>query len=76
MTAQELIALLQQYEPYTEVRLATQPKRPLEFELENVVDAEIDDGEMDEPYTVIYLVEGEQIGYLPLVVTEAAGWSR
>lgn len=76
MTARELIELLKQYDPDTPVRLATQPAWPFEWEIENVVDAEIDDGEADEPHTVIYLTEGNQIGYLPGAATKAAGWGR
>ena len=68
MTAQELIDILEDADPETEIRLAIQPAWPFEH---RVSGAEIvGDGEKD----VVYLYEAGQIGYLPGDVTEAIGW--
>lgn len=55
MTVKELKELLDNFDDETEVRLATQPRYPFENEIAGVsVDRETD---------VVYIVEGEQIGY-------------
>ncbi len=56
MTVQDLIDILSDLNPDAEVRLAQQPRNPLEFGLGRIV--ETDDGDF------VYLGEGRQFGYL------------
>ncbi|MBC8638253.1 hypothetical protein IAG25_15635 [Caballeronia sp. EK] len=56
--------------PQAEVRFAHQPSWPLEYKIGQVAELLTDDGFM------VYLAEGEQVGYLPGQVTESLGWSR
>ena len=79
MTVGELIDVLQEMNPDSEVRWAAQPAWPFEYDIENVVvvreeyDPDDEEGEVDlEP--VVYLVEGRQLGYLPSNVCEEIGW--
>lgn len=84
MTVGELKELLDDMEDEIEVRLAHQPEWPFEYEIRDVAFIEEDpepacddDGEPieeDEHEPVVYLVEGEQIGYLPGYVSEHLGW--
>lgn len=70
MTIGELIGLLEQASEYseygdeTEVRFAAQPEYPFEYSIDFV---ELS-GE------IVYLSEGEQIGYLPGDVIAMLGW--
>ena len=57
MTAQELIDILESMEPQTEIRFASQPNWPFEYEVRGTVESE--DG------NILYLTEGDQLGYLP-----------
>jgi hypothetical protein len=79
MTVGELIEVLQDMNPDSEVRWAAQPAWPFEYAIENVVvvreshDPDDEEGVCDlEP--VVYLVEGEQLGYLPQYVCDEIGW--
>ena len=75
LTVSELIDELEDCDPEAEVRLATQPSWPFEWSLsinEPGPAVQIDlDGQ-----PVVYLIEGEQLGYLPGSVAEWLGWSR
>jgi hypothetical protein len=79
-TVGELIAALDRYDPTTPVRLATQPGYPMEHALGQVVVCTPDDVEGDgTPRTdppVVWLGEGQQVGYLPGLARNALGWSR
>lgn len=57
MTAQELIDILEGMEPEAEIRFASQPSWPFEYEVRGAVESE--DG------CILYLTEGDQLGYLP-----------
>jgi len=55
----------------TEVRLATQPSYPFEYQISQIT--QVDGlGESDE--TVIYIAEGAGQSYLPGAVSEELGW--
>lgn len=64
ITIGDLIAELEQYALDTEVRLAVQPIWPMEMTLA---------GTCMGP-EALYLVMGEQIGYLPAEVSEQLSW--
>lgn len=74
MTAGELMELLGGLHPETEVRLATQPSWPLEYEVASVIQPEDEDAEEGDGALVVYLVEGEQLGYLRGDVAGQLGW--
>lgn len=76
MTVQELIEALSGMNPDAEVRIAHQPSWPLVLSVGDVIEADVTD-EADEVETdaqVVYIAEGEQVGYLPGEVTSALGW--
>jgi len=64
MTAEELIEFLQDFDPETEVRIAHQPNYPFEYAIDDIV---IVDG-------IIYIGEGDQLGYLPGTVADELNW--
>jgi hypothetical protein len=73
LTVSQLIEELEDLDPDAEVRLATQPNWPFEWHLSTTepgpaVQVTLDDG------PVVYLVEGEQLGYLPDTVCGELGW--
>jgi hypothetical protein len=73
LTVSQLIEELEDLDPDAEVRLATQPAWPFEWHLSTsqpgpAMQVTLD----DEP--VVYLVEGEQLGYLPEAVCRELGW--
>jgi hypothetical protein len=73
MTVRELIDHLSDYDPDAEVRLAHQPEWPFEYSVQSVASAEeaaeLREPDPDEdnaaPANVVYIAEGEQLGYLP-----------
>jgi hypothetical protein len=71
VTVAELLAELQDLDPEAPVRLAQQPAWPFEWSVAAV--ACIEDAEAGE---VVYLVEGDQLGYLPTAAAEQLGWAR
>lgn len=71
MTVGDLLDLLDGFDEDVEVRLAQQPSYPLEYELGGAESVEDEDG-----VEVLYLIEGDQLGYLPHGVSEAIGWSK
>ncbi|WP_415830410.1 hypothetical protein, partial [Kibdelosporangium persicum] len=63
----------------TPVRLATQPDHPIEHTLGHIVCTPDNTEGDDTPHTdppVVWLGEGEQIGYLPGPASNALGWSQ
>ena len=64
MTNEELIQELQYLDPEAEVRIAQQPSWPFEYDVNGVV----------EIGGKVWLVEGDQLGYLPGQVKDAIGW--
>lgn len=85
MTVGQLKELLADYPDETEVRFAAQPNWPFEYSIsaditDNGSGNENEDGEDEdqtdengEP-TIVWLAEGEQIGYLPGAVVTGLGW--
>lgn len=86
MTVAELKQRLEDMDNDAEVRLAMQPNWPFEYSIADVVDmadyedeyeddeeADDDDDDDDEP-KVVYLTEGDQLGYLSGHAARAAGW--
>lgn len=73
MTVRELKALLDQFEDDQEVRLMTQPSWPFENSIDGVVDGselveEVDDEDIEDPTAgqydgIVYITEGDQLGY-------------
>jgi len=81
MNIRDLITMLEEIaeeSPEAEVRIAEQPSWPFENEINGVVEVVLDDERYEdgvsEPPVVVYLEEGEQIGYLPTLAKEALGW--
>jgi len=74
-TVSDLLEELQQFDPDAEVRLATQPGWPFEWSLSSRQPGPAVQIDL-EGQPVVYLVEGEQLGYLPGSVSEELGWSR
>ena len=59
-----------------EVRFASQPSWPFEYSIDGIVIApKFDDQDNDTGQTIVYLGEGQQLGYLPGVVKNELGWS-
>lgn len=76
MTVQELIDQLSYMDPEAEVRFASQPNWPFEYEIDDVVSVEVEDRKSEELVEIVYLTEGRQIGYLPTEAKEELGWGR
>jgi len=84
MTVAELIRLLEDCDGDSEVRFASQPSWPFEYSIADVVEhypqpepyPDEDDlaGEEYEGEPVVYLVEGQQLAYLPGAVKNELGW--
>lgn len=82
VTVEELMDRLSEMPPGAEVRLAHQPSWPFEYSVDGwspvvAVDPSEDDGEgppAEAGETVVYIVEGSQIGYLPGAAQAACGW--
>ena len=85
MTVRELINLLEDYDENAEVRIAHQPRWPFEYSIGDVVacagggedDDDIDDestAASDDAPPVVYIGEGDQLGYLPGSACRELGW--
>lgn len=78
-TVGDLIAALDDYDPNTPIRLATQPCWPFEYTIGGVAltpdDAE---GDGTEPTgdPVVWIGAGHQVDYLPGIAASALGWSQ
>jgi hypothetical protein len=68
MTVSELKRILEHYDDDMEVRFASQPNWPFEYSILDAVLAHVDEED------VIYLEEGQQLGYLPREAKEELGW--
>lgn len=73
MTVEELIELLSDLPPETEVRLASQPSWPMEWAVSTVIQPDYDD---DNGAPVVYLAEGAHVGYLPRAIASQLGWGK
>ncbi len=74
MTVEELMELLEQFPPEAEVRIAQQPSWPFEYSIHDVAAVPEDDDTKCED-VVVYIVEGQQLGYLPGDITQEIGWA-
>jgi hypothetical protein len=78
-TVGDLLAALEDYDHDTPIRWAAQPAWPFEYTVGAVVETPADaegDGTPPTEEPVVWLVEGEQLGYLPGSAADALGWSR
>ncbi len=81
MTVEELIGILEDFEPTAEVRIAHQPEWPMEYTLGEVVECgangdEDEDADVadDDREGIVYIGEGTQLGYLPEYAVDELGW--
>ena len=68
MTVSELKEILEHYDDDMEVRFASQPNWPFEYSILDAVMVHVDEED------VIYLEEGQQLGYLSREAKEELGW--
>ena len=68
MKVSELKEILEHYDDDMEVRFASQPNWPFEYSILDAVMVHVDEED------VIYLEEGQQLGYLPREAKEELGW--
>ncbi|WP_429554282.1 hypothetical protein [Paraburkholderia sp. MM5477-R1] len=68
MRVEELMEVLEGLPPHAEVRLAQQPNWPFEYSIGDIAELVTDDG------FVVYLGEGQQLGYLSGEAAESLGW--
>ena len=71
MTVAELIQELEYMDPNAEVRFASQPNWPFEYDIQSIT-PEVSTKTSIDP--VVYLEEGRQIGYLPEETKDELGW--
>lgn len=74
MTVKELIEELEYLDPNTEVRFASQPNWPFEYDIRGVVVAGVENRRTEEVTEIVYLEEGRQIGYLPQEAKDELCW--
>ena len=68
MTVSELKGILEYYDDDMEVRFASQPNWPFEYSILDAVMVNVDEED------IIYLEEGQQLGYLNHKAKEELGW--
>jgi len=73
MTVGELINELKYMDEGATVRFASQPSWPFEYSIYGVVQTTVKDIR-DNEEDIVYLEEGEQVGYLPKEAKEELGW--
>ena len=73
MTVGELINELKYMDEGATVRFASQPSWPFEYSIYGVIQTTVKDIR-DNEEDVVYLEEGQQIGYLPSEAKEELGW--
>jgi len=74
MTVRELIEELQFMNQDAEVRFASQPNWPFEYDIDSIISVEIENRRTGEDEEVVYLEEGSQIGYLPKEAKSELNW--
>ncbi len=73
MTVGELIHELKYMDEGATVRFASQPSWPFEYSIDGVIQTTVrDSGDWEED--IVYLEEGEQVGYLPSEAKKELGW--
>ena len=73
MTVGELIQELKYMDEDATVRFASQPNWPFEYSIYGVVQTTVKDIR-DNEEDIVYLEEGEQVGYLPKEAKDELGW--
>ena len=73
MTVGELIHELKYMDEGATVRFASQPSWPFEYSIYGVIQTTVKDIR-DNEEDVVYLEEGQQIGYLPSEAKDELGW--
>ena len=73
MTVGELINELKYMDEGATVRFASQPSWPFEYSIYGVVQTTVKDIR-DNEEDIVYLEEGEQVGYLPKEAKDELGW--
>lgn len=82
MTVGDLLDILEGLDENAEVRIAHQPAWAFEYEINDVVPVEpMDEEDVADRYngngaTVVYLVDGRQLGYLPSEAAHQIGWKE
>ncbi|APU15281.1 MULTISPECIES: hypothetical protein [Actinoalloteichus] len=78
LTVGMLIDQLTAFDPEASVRLAFQPAWPLEYDVERVTGSHTPPGDddLDDAPGVVWIGQGDHIGYLPETATDAMGWQR
>jgi hypothetical protein len=71
MKVRDLLEQLEFMPEDAEIRFASQPNYPMEYEVDDMFAVVQDKNGKGE---ILYLSEGEQIGYLPSEVREELGW--
>lgn len=66
MKVYELLELLEDLPEDAEIKLAEQPSWPFEYSISGV----------DIVEDTVYIIEGEQLGYLPKFVKDEIGWGE
>ena len=74
MTVRQLIEELEFMNQDAEIRFASQPNWPFEYDIVGVVLAEVEDRRTEEVTEIVQLEEGRQIGYLPKEAKDELGW--
>lgn len=74
MTVGEMLEMLEGLNPDMEVRFASQPNYPFEYDIDNVLVVESENKRTGDSEEIVYLEEGRQIGYLPGNVSVELGW--
>jgi hypothetical protein len=77
MNVGDLKQILEDYDDDIEIRFASQPAYPFEYSIEDVYLVDMDNlvnEDKEESDSVLYLVEGNQLGYLSGKVRECIGW--
>ncbi len=72
MTVGELIHELKYMDEGATVRFASQPSWPFEYSINGVVQTIVDHKGLAQD--IVYLEEGEQVGYLPSEAKKELGW--
>jgi hypothetical protein len=73
MTVGELIHELKYMDEGATVRFASQPSWPFEYSIDGVIQTTVKDIR-DNEEDIVYLEEGEQVGYLPTEAKDELGW--
>lgn len=74
MTVGEIVDILRRYPSDMEVRIASQPSWPFEYEIADIVSVESDNDGQGYGPEIVYIGEGRQIDYLSDTAATELGW--